>query len=497
MAFSENPRLGTKFALTTLLAFVVIGVVLAFGISSQVRTREEKVATDHAMFVANAILPYEITAQDVAGPVDPASERYEQLRAAVLARLLQPPVVRLKLWSRDGTVLFSDEPRLIGKNFGAEEDLEEAFSGQTHSGISNLSDPENVFERQRFSKLFETYVPLYLRGTATNGDADAVAELYTDYGGIQQQVNQLFRTLSVTLVLGLATLYLLLLPLTRRVAKTLSAQNDTLAEQAEQLRGLLEREQGTVAELRELNELKDEFVAVASHEVRTPLTSIIGYAKTLRRPEFSDDPAVREEFLEAIERQGDRLSRLVQNLLAASRIEDERGRLTLAPVSLAEVMEDVLATLGPRGRRVAVSLSKDLPLVISDRQRVELILTNLVDNALKFSSPGTSCEVTAWREGGTVGISVQDRGIGIAPEHLDRIFERFYQVDSSVTRGYGGVGLGLSLVKELITSLGGTIEVSSASGQGSAFVVRIPIAPAEGPNGWSDQPREPRAAASL
>ena len=114
-----------------------------------------------------------------------------------------------------------------------------------------------------------------------------------------------------------------------------------------------------------------------------------------------------------------------------------------------------------------------------------------------MTRPGTSCEVTAWREGGSVGISVQDRGIGIAPEHLDRIFERFYQVASSVTRGYGGVGLGLSLVKELVTSLGGTIEVSSASGEGSAFVVRIPIAPAEGPNGLSDQPREPRAAASL
>src|SRR5438552_18748291 len=106
MAFSENPRLGTKFALTTLLAFVVIGVVLAFGISSQVRTREEKVTTDHAMFVANAILPYEITAQDVAGPVDPATERYEQPRAAVLARLLQPPAARLKLGCREGPALF-------------------------------------------------------------------------------------------------------------------------------------------------------------------------------------------------------------------------------------------------------------------------------------------------------------------------------------------------------------------------------------------------------
>lgn len=496
MAFYENPHLGTRFAITTLVAFIVIGVVLAFGISSQLRSRQEQAATDHALFVANSILPYELTAQDVAAPMDPASERYRELSDLLRRRLLQAPVVRLKLWRRDGTILFSDEPGLIGRNFGPEDDLEEAFSGETHSGVSNLTEPENIFERRRFSKLFETYVPLYLQGSSSSDAADAVAELYTDYAGIQEQVNQLFRTLTVTLVLGLGALYLLLLPITRRVARTLSSQNDTLAEQAEQLRGLLEREQQTVADLRGLNDLKDEFVAMASHEVRTPLTSIVGYAKTLRRPEFSDDPAVREEFLAAIERQGDRLSRLVENLLAASRIEDERGRLTLAPVSLPEVMGDALATLGPRGRRVVVSLPPSLPIVVSDRQRVELIMTNLLDNALKFSSPGTSCEVTARREGEFVALTVRDRGIGIAPEHLDRIFDRFYQVDSSVTRGYGGVGLGLSLVKELISSLGGTVEVSSIPGEGSAFTVRIPIALSQEANGWAGRSREPESAAS-
>jgi signal transduction histidine kinase len=493
MAFDKNPRLVTRFAVTSLLAFILIGVVLAFGVSSQLRSRQEQAATEHAQFIATSILPYELTPQDVTAPIDPQSERYRELLDVVRQRLLQSPVVRLKLWRRDGTILFSDEPRLIGRRFESEEDLEDAFSGQTHSGVSDLSDSENIFERQRFSKLFETYVPLYLQGSRS-GVADAVAELYTDYAGIQQQINQLFRTLTVTLVLGLATLYLLLMPITRRVARTLSSQNDTLAEQAERLQGLLEREQDTVAELRELNELKDEFVAMASHEVRTPLTSIVGYAKTLRRPQFSEDPAVREEFLEAIERQGDRLSRLVENLLAASRIEEERGRLTLVPVSIKEVIGEVLAGLGPRERRVQVSLSQELPVVVSDRQRLELVLANLLDNALKFSRAGTLCEVSARREGDSVALSVRDRGIGIAPEHLDRIFERFYQVDSSVTRGYGGVGLGLSLVRELVQSLGGTVEVASTPGQGSTFTVKVPLGPVEDGNGSMD--RSPRGAAA-
>ena len=431
-------------------------------------------------------------------PIDPQSPRYQELNQIIRSRLLQAPVVRLKLWRRDGTVLYSDEPRLIGQQFGPDDELVAAFAGESHSGVSDLNNAENVFERQRFAKLFETYVPLYLGGSGARGKtvADAVAELYTDYAGIQQQINQLFQTLTVTLVLGLAALYLLLMPLTRRVARTLSSQNETLAEQAAQLRRLLEREQQSVAELTELNELKDGFVAMASHEVRTPLTSIIGYAKTLRRPEFAQDSAVRDEFLEAIERQGDRLSRLVENLLTVSRIEDDRGHLALVPVALGELMGDVVAGLGQRGRRVSVSLPPDLPVVVSDRQRVELIVANLLDNALKFSSPGTTCEVTARQEGDVVAISVRDRGIGIAPEHLHRIFDRFYQVDSSVTRGYGGVGLGLSLVRELAVSLGGTIEVSSVPGEGSTFTVKIPLTPPPDGNGSSGHSRQREAATS-
>jgi signal transduction histidine kinase len=472
---ARNPRLIVRFGLASLVAFVTVGFVLAFLVSSQLRGRQEQAAKDHAVFVTDSFLRYELTAQDVAGPIDPSGRRFLELASLIRSRLLQPPVVRVKIWRSDGTIVFSDESRLIGRRFEDEAgELEEVFDGEVSSGVSDLSASENLFERGPFTKLFETHVPLYLPGS-TGDRADAVAELYTDYAGIQGPINHLFKTLVITLFAGLLALYLLLLPIIRRTARILSGQNAKLEEQAQTLQGLLEREQETVSELRELNRLKDDFVAVASHEVRTPLTSIIGYAKTLRRPEFAEDRSARDEFLAAIERQGDRLHRLVGNLLAAAHLEEGQGGLAATATSLSAVADEVLAGLGPQARRVRVFMPQDLPDVATDRNRLELILANLVDNALKFSPEESPVDLGARQVGNDVEMWVSDRGIGIGDDHLHRIFDRFYQVDSSVTRRYGGVGLGLHLVHELAQSLGGTVGVLSAPGSGSTFTVTLPL----------------------
>jgi signal transduction histidine kinase len=477
MKSSRDPRLIVRFGLASLVAFVTVGVVLAFLVSNQLRGRQEQAAKDHAVFVTDSFLRYELTAGDVSGPIDTTSRRYLELLSLIRSRLLQPPVVRVKIWRSDGTIVFSDEPRLIGQRFEDEAgELQKVFDGEVSAGVSDLSASENIFERGPFAKLFETHVPLYLPGT-TGDQADAVAELYTDYAGIQGQINHLFKTLVITLCAGLLALYLLLLPIIRRTARTLSGQNAKLEEQAASLQGLLEREQETVSELRELNRLKDDFVAVASHEVRTPLTSIIGYAKTLRRPEFAEDRAARDEFLAAIERQGDRLHRLVGNLLAASHLEEGQADPAVATTSLRAVTEEVLAGLGPRAHRVRVFLPHDLPDVVTDRNGLELILANLVDNALKFSPEESPVDLGARQVGTDVELWVSDRGIGIDDDHLHRIFDRFYQVDSSVTRHYGGVGLGLHLVHELAQSLGGTVGVLSAPGSGSTFTLTLSLKP--------------------
>jgi signal transduction histidine kinase len=262
----------------------------------------------------------------------------------------------------------------------------------------------------------------------------------------------------------------------RALADELAERNKLLAEQAERLELLLQKEHATVDELRELNRMKGEFVAVVSHEVRTPVTALIGYAKTLRNPEFSDDPALRREFLERMERQGDRLLSLIENLLTAAKLEGDELKVSVGRLRFEDLVRVVVEGLSGDAERVHVDLADELPELHTDRQLLGRVVSNLLDNALKYSPDGTPCELGARPDGPDhVMFWVRDHGIGIDPEQIDRIFDRFYQVDSSSTRRFSGAGLGLSMVRDLLGSLGGTITVESEQGDGSMFRVRLPI----------------------
>jgi signal transduction histidine kinase len=260
----------------------------------------------------------------------------------------------------------------------------------------------------------------------------------------------------------------------RSLADRLAEQNALLAEQAERLESLLEKEHETVAELREFSRMKGEFVAVVSHELRTPVTALIGYAKTLHQPEFSGDAKLRDEFLDRMVRQGDRLLRLVENLLTAANLESQQLKLSLGRVLFEDICRETVEGLAAEQGRVELTLPEELPVLLTDRQLLGRVVSNLLDNALKYSPEGTSCELGAERDGLNLRFWVRDHGIGIEPAKVEKIFDRFYQVDSSHTRSFRGAGLGLSLVRDLLDHLGGTIEVSSSPGEGSTFTVTLP-----------------------
>jgi signal transduction histidine kinase len=221
--------------------------------------------------------------------------------------------------------------------------------------------------------------------------------------------------------------------------------------------------------------MKGEFVAVVSHELRTPVTALMGYAKTLRQPEFADDKKMREEFLERMERQSDRLLRLVENLLTASNLENKNLPVSIGRVLFEDLVREVIEGLAAEASRVQVDMPEDLPVLTTDRQLLTRVLQNLVDNALKYSPQGSPCELEARAEGDRLVFSVRDYGIGIPNEELPRIFDRFYQVDSSTTRTFRGAGLGLALVQDLLEHLGGSIRVESSPGEGSCFIVDLPV----------------------
>lgn len=240
-----------------------------------------------------------------------------------------------------------------------------------------------------------------------------------------------------------------------------------------------------ITRLKRLEDLRTDFVANVSHELRTPITAIKGYVETLLDLE-ADDPATTRKFLETIRRNSARLANLVEDLLrlasldAAEAADDDdlRGPLAFESVPVDELLAAVLEQVAPVAEARRVELRRDLPpdlAVLANRVLAEQAIFNLVSNAIRYGGEGKPVDITAHREGDQVILAVRDRGPGIAPKHLPRIFERFYRIDQARARTDGGTGLGLAIVKHIAAVHGGSVEVSSTLGSGSEFRIRFPV----------------------
>ena len=234
-----------------------------------------------------------------------------------------------------------------------------------------------------------------------------------------------------------------------------------------------------VTDERAVEQMKTDFVSTVSHELRTPLAAIYGAAMTLRRHDVTVEESQRDRLLEVVSSEADRLARIVNDILWASRLES--GRMSIAiercdSAAITTEVVDVLRSRAPEGIAVAVSKSRGLPQVAADPDKLRQILTNLIDNAIKYSPDGGSVEVEIGRSGGRVRFRVTDHGLGIPPAEQDRIFEKFFRLDPNLTRGVGGTGLGLYISRELVTRMNGRIWVDSDGRTGSSFFLELPIA---------------------
>lgn len=231
-------------------------------------------------------------------------------------------------------------------------------------------------------------------------------------------------------------------------------------------------------ELQRLERVRKDFVINVSHELRTPLASIQGYAETLLEGAIHD-PQVNVRFLQIISQNAQRLGRLTADLLTLSRIELQQKTFQFAPYSINELLSQHIEALRPLAEQKHISLSLDTAPagteVFCDEEAMHQILTNLVDNALKYTPEGGKVSVAARPlAGDRVEVSVRDSGIGIPPEELPRLFERFYRVDKARSRELGGTGLGLAIVKHLVRAQAGEVGVESAPGVGSRFYFTVP-----------------------
>jgi len=275
-----------------------------------------------------------------------------------------------------------------------------------------------------------------------------------------------------------------------------------LLEDERSMRETVERARHELEEanekLKELDQLKSEFLNTVSHELRTPLTSIKAFAEILLDNE-GEDMDTQMEFLGIINKESDRLTRLINNLLDLSRIEAGRMNWAFEPVDLREITEVACTSLKVSADKKGVEFEVDIPDVlptVGDYDKLVQVITNLVGNAIKFTPEGGRIVVKAGIVNGLYEIMVQDSGMGIAPEHHAQIFEKFGQVDTGETREIKGSGLGLPIARSIVVAHGGTLTVESEKGEGSRFYVRMP-SEVEAMSEESRTAVEPEEAATL
>ncbi len=243
-----------------------------------------------------------------------------------------------------------------------------------------------------------------------------------------------------------------------------------------------------ISRLREVERMKSEFVSMVSHELRTPLGLIKGYASTLLNPQLNIDDATAHRFLMGIDGASDRLAKLIENILSASRMESGLFKLTTQEMDISQVVSSAVATARSTSRGHEITLEMpDKPIhVEGDRVQIELVMDNLVGNAIKYSPMGRPIHVEVHERGSEVEVRVTDEGIGIAAHHLPRIFDKFYRVEGGYSRKTPGSGLGLYICRNIIEAHRGRIWAESTPGQGSAFTFVLPISQSQQAEGQGD-----------
>lgn len=230
---------------------------------------------------------------------------------------------------------------------------------------------------------------------------------------------------------------------------------------------------------KQAEEAKDRLISNISHELRTPLTSIHGYVHFLLSGKMGEFSEEQKKALEIIAEESDRLRGLIDNFLDLMTIDAEGLKMDVNEISLPRVIDSLTSSMEMELEKKEISLSKDfspdLDPIVGDEAKLRQALSNLLGNAIKFTPSGGAIQITAKKDDKAVVVEVADTGMGIVPEDLPHVFERFYQADSSSTRGFGGAGLGLAICKEIVEAHGGRIEVESEIGKGSVFRVVLPL----------------------
>ncbi len=458
-----------RFSLLSLVVTFLIALSLGWVLQRQMEQSALRLEAESAADQVSLVLKTRLSPSDFTLPLRP--ERLDELDRLFRELLFQRHIVRVKLWNPDGVLVYSDEKELVGRPFPMTHELREALNGGLAMEISSLGEVENVAERGRYSRLMEIYIPVYLPGVS---GVVGVYEVYHDLEVVQPAIDRMRRSIWLGVALGFFVLYVSLFGLVRSASLE-------LARRAEENARLAAEREKTNVELRRALQIQEEMIQNVSHELRTPLTLIQGFAEILRDGLEGDLTPAQAEAVRVILSNSERLGRMINLLIGVQETARRRERPVVEPLDLVSLLGEVAAAWELRLRQLGYPfqsevLARSLP-VMAEAGDLWKVFDNLLDNACKFNRPGGLITLRAWQEDNAARVEVSDQGIGIPADQLERIFDRFYQVSQGTTRQYGGLGLGLTLCRQIVEGYGGRIWAESPGpGQGSTLIFTLPLA---------------------
>ena len=423
--FRKNPIL-FRFAVVLVLALAISSLISSVLLSDQMRKQNVEVL-EKTIAVVDYSLDYK----------KPLQEQIQAIHSSALSGDIRVTVI-----DPDGTVL-------------ADTDLENVGEAENHLGREEVQ--EAIREGRgcsiRYSESLEKY---FLYAAKVTEDGEAVIRMSVPYTNLFSYMIVIVPVLLVGMAVAFA------------VSVAVAAKFSGYIRSDEIKRQMVQMERD--------RKIRQEFFSNASHELKTPITSVRGYAELLCQ-DFAKDEAMRKDFLNRIIKETDHMTGLIDDILMISRLESKDAEVTLSRVQMDQVLNEVLDSLAPQAASCEVEIfgkCEGVCLQASLKQMRELLL-NLMSNGIKYNHPGGHVWTRIWQEKDAVYIEVKDDGVGIDSEDQKRIFERFFRVDKGRSRKMGGTGLGLSIVKHISAYYGGKVSLVSAVGEGSTFLVEIPM----------------------
>lgn len=479
-------KLTIKFLFPIIILLLFLTVSLSIFISFVLRT---SMLNRAATFVADFVQLQALNHIPDSSVFKTPDAKSQIVFSKVQSEVKTHEVVRIKVWNKNKTVIYSDDSNIVGKTFGDNDELNEALEGNIKTELVTPSKGENIDERN-YNQLMEIYVPIYLsHAPAPDGVIEIYYTLHTLNAEIMQVQTRVVGFIIFTFLLLAIAIWLLLhfvvihrLRMLEKATKEIEKGNLDIkvATRSHDELGQLAISFNSMADgLKRLQELRNEFVYIGAHELKTPVTGIKGYLSFILERTDLQLPEDIKHNLTVINELNEHLNKLVGNILEIARSAAGKIEIKLAPVDIAQAIKEIVTELKPLADNKKITITNSTPsrviTILADKEKLKEIFMNLISNAIKYGNENGYINITYELTDTNITTHITNSGVGIPKDEQQYIFSKFFRAENVKASDFQGTGLGLFITKELVDKMNGKIWFTSEENNETSFSISFPF----------------------